>query len=37
MATANEQQHRGPKVNHIGLPVLEYRGGKVDALRGLRP
>ncbi len=25
-----------PKVNHIGLPVLEYRGGKIDALRRLR-
>ncbi len=35
MATATSQP--GPKVNHIGLPVLEYRGGKIDALRRLRP
>ena len=27
----------GPKVNHIGLPVLEYRGGKSTLVRGLRP
>jgi len=32
MATANAT----PKVNHIGLPILEYRGREEYAVRRLR-
>ena len=32
--TANPASAPGPKVNHIGLPVLEYRGGKSTLCAG---
>jgi 2-oxoglutarate/2-oxoacid ferredoxin oxidoreductase subunit beta len=34
MATATATPPAGPKVNHIGLPVLEYRGGKTTLCAG---
>ncbi len=34
MATATATPPSGPKVNHIGLPVLEYRGGKTTLCAG---
>src|SRR5476651_2909769 len=35
MATATvPNTPAGPKVNHIGLPVLEYRGGKTTLCAG---
>jgi hypothetical protein len=34
MATATPTSAPGPKVNHIGLPVLEYRGGKSTLCAG---
>jgi 2-oxoglutarate ferredoxin oxidoreductase subunit beta len=34
MATATATPTPGPKVNHIGLPVLEYRGGKSTLCAG---
>src|SRR5580693_9758476 len=34
MATASPTSTPGPKVNHIGLPVLEYRGGKSTLCAG---
>src|SRR6266568_4557576 len=34
MATATPTQTPGPKVNHIGLPVIEYRGGKSTLCAG---
>jgi 2-oxoglutarate/2-oxoacid ferredoxin oxidoreductase subunit beta len=34
MATATASGATGPKVNHIGLPVLEYRGGKTTLCPG---
>jgi 2-oxoglutarate ferredoxin oxidoreductase subunit beta len=33
-ATATPNTPTGPKVNHIGLPVLEYRGGKTTLCAG---
>ena len=36
MATTTASGATGPKLNHIGLPVLEYRGGKSTLVRGLR-
>jgi 2-oxoglutarate/2-oxoacid ferredoxin oxidoreductase subunit beta len=34
MATASPNPAPGPKVNHIGLPILEYRGGKSTLCAG---
>jgi len=34
MATATANGAPGPKVNHIGLPVVEYRGGKSTLCAG---
>src|ERR1700681_3218062 len=34
MATATANGATGPKLNHIGLPVLEYRGGKTTLCAG---
>src|ERR1700729_513611 len=34
MATATPTSTPGPKLNHIGLPVLEYRGGKSTLCAG---
>ncbi len=34
MATATAGGAAGPKVNHIGLPMLEYRGGKSTLCAG---
>jgi 2-oxoglutarate ferredoxin oxidoreductase subunit beta len=34
MATATAQATPGPKVNHIGLPIVEYRGGKSTLCAG---
>jgi 2-oxoglutarate ferredoxin oxidoreductase subunit beta len=34
MATATSNPPSGPKVNHIGLPVIEYRGGKSTLCAG---
>ena len=34
MASATASGATGPKVNHIGLPVLEYRGGKSTLCAG---
>jgi 2-oxoglutarate/2-oxoacid ferredoxin oxidoreductase subunit beta len=34
MATATANGATGPKVNHIGLPVVEYRGGKSTLCAG---
>src|ERR1700678_542926 len=34
MATATASGAPGPKLNHIGLPVLEYRGGKSTLCAG---
>jgi 2-oxoglutarate ferredoxin oxidoreductase subunit beta len=34
MATATAPAAPGPKVNHIGLPILEYRGGKSTLCAG---
>ncbi|MGA9060999.1 MAG: 2-oxoacid:ferredoxin oxidoreductase subunit beta [Terracidiphilus sp.] len=34
MATATANGSTGPKLNHIGLPVLEYRGGKSTLCAG---
>jgi 2-oxoglutarate ferredoxin oxidoreductase subunit beta len=34
MATATANGATGPKLNHIGLPVLEYRGGKSTLCAG---
>ncbi len=34
MATATANGATGPKVNHIGLPVIEYRGGKSTLCAG---
>jgi len=34
MATATAGGAAGPKVNHIGLPILEYRGGKSTLCAG---
>src|ERR1700728_421652 len=34
MATATPASTPGPKVNHIGLPVIEYRGGKSTLCAG---
>src|ERR1700728_55544 len=34
MATATPASTPGPKVNHIGLPVVEYRGGKTTLCAG---
>jgi 2-oxoglutarate ferredoxin oxidoreductase subunit beta len=34
MATATPTSAPGPKVNHIGLPVIEYRGGKSTLCAG---
>ncbi|MGA7856830.1 MAG: 2-oxoacid:ferredoxin oxidoreductase subunit beta [Terracidiphilus sp.] len=34
MATATPTSTPGPKVNHIGLPVIEYRGGKSTLCAG---
>ena len=34
MATATPAPPPAPKVNHIGLPVLEYRGGKTTLCAG---
>ena len=34
MATTTANGAAGPKVNHIGLPVLEYRGGKSTLCAG---
>ncbi len=34
MATATASGATGPKLNHIGLPVLEYRGGKSTLCAG---
>jgi 2-oxoglutarate ferredoxin oxidoreductase subunit beta len=34
MATATANSTPGPKVNHIGLPILEYRGGKTTLCAG---
>ena len=31
---ATQRQPPGPKVNHIGLPVIEYRGGKTTLCAG---
>ncbi|MGB6975220.1 MAG: 2-oxoacid:ferredoxin oxidoreductase subunit beta [Terracidiphilus sp.] len=34
MATATPTHPSGPKVNHIGLPVVDYRGGKSTLCAG---
>src|SRR3982751_5532708 len=34
MATATPTSAPGPKVNHIGLPIVEYRGGKSTLCAG---
>jgi len=34
MATATASGATGPKVNHIGLPIVEYRGGKSTLCAG---
>jgi len=34
MATATANSAPGPKVNHIGLPIVEYRGGKSTLCAG---
>ena len=34
MATATAGGAAGPKLNHIGLPILEYRGGKSTLCAG---
>jgi len=34
MATATANGARGPKLNHIGLPIVEYRGGKSTLCAG---
>src|SRR6202021_2780043 len=34
MATATPASTPGPKVNHIGLPIIEYRGGKSTLCAG---
>jgi 2-oxoglutarate/2-oxoacid ferredoxin oxidoreductase subunit beta len=34
MATATANGATGPKLNHIGLPVIEYRGGKSTLCAG---
>ncbi len=34
MATATANSTPGPKLNHIGLPVIEYRGGKSTLCAG---
>jgi 2-oxoglutarate ferredoxin oxidoreductase subunit beta len=34
MATATANGAAGPKLNHIGLPILEYRGGKSTLCAG---
>ena len=34
MATATPTSAPSPKLNHIGLPVLEYRGGKSTLCAG---
>jgi len=34
MATATANGSSGPKVNHIGLPIVEYRGGKSTLCAG---
>src|SRR3954454_7054196 len=34
MATATPTSAPGPKLNHIGLPVIEYRGGKSTLCAG---
>src|ERR1700693_4972852 len=34
MATATPPSAPGPKVNHIGLPIVEYRGGKSTLCAG---
>ena len=31
---AHRNQHPAPKLNHIGLPVIEYRGGKTTLCAG---
>ena len=34
MATATPTSAPGPKVNHIGLPIVDYRGGKSTLCAG---
>jgi 2-oxoglutarate ferredoxin oxidoreductase subunit beta len=34
MATTTVSEPKGPKLNHIGLPVIEYRGGKSTLCAG---
>ncbi len=34
MATTTASGAAGPKLNHIGLPVMEYRGGKSTLCAG---
>jgi 2-oxoglutarate ferredoxin oxidoreductase subunit beta len=34
MATATPTSTPGPKVNRIGLPVMDYRGGKSTLCAG---
>ena len=34
MATATASGAKGPKLNHIGLPIVEYRGGKSTLCAG---
>ena len=34
MATATASGAAGPKLNHIGLPIVEYRGGKSTLCAG---
>ena len=34
MATTTASGATGPKLNHIGLPVVEYRGGKSTLCAG---
>src|SRR6516165_3608871 len=34
MATATPTSTPGPRVNHIGLPIVEYRGGKSTLCAG---
>ncbi|MCP5116781.1 MAG: 2-oxoacid:ferredoxin oxidoreductase subunit beta, partial [bacterium] len=34
MSTATTQPPKSPKVNHIGLEVIEYKGGKTTLCAG---
>ena len=35
MATTTATPTPAPKVNRLGLPILDYRGGKTNALQAL--